>query len=227
MKTPRIFKVDDNTYTIKQRKPYQTKYKSDVAYLLSPINDYVYIFRSEIDNLELAYQPGIYLYKGSSYIVRPKTDEDKKKYSKSRIIELTPDCIFRDLNDDIIEPPTEIITDGDVFKPPIKETDDTALAGMKFAIGKKNINFNSYADRFPDMATKNNGRRALTHGNTLKMDMLTRFANVFDINTGLVFWDKKNCKNPMDKDYSTVYAIFNDDPIDFKDSKIKIEEITR
>jgi hypothetical protein len=227
MNVPKIFKLGDCTYIVKQKKRIQEKFKPDTAYLLSSFNDYVYPFRSEIDDPELAYQPGIYLYKGRPYVIRPRTEEDKIKYSKNRIIELTPDCIFKDLSDDIIEPPVEILTDGDIFKPSIKDTDDIALAGMKYSIGQKNINFNTYADRFPDMATKNNGRRALTHGNTLKMDMLTRFASVFDINAAIAFWDKKGCKNPMAKDYNKVFVIFNDDTIDFKDPDIEIEEITR
>ena len=55
-------------------------------------------------------------------------------YSKDRIITLTPDSIFKDIDDNIIEPPVEPVTDGDIFKPAIKSTDDIALAGMKYAL---------------------------------------------------------------------------------------------
>ena len=206
---------------------YQTEFEDDTAYLLSKYNDYVYPYRPEVDDIEQAYQPGIYVFDGVTHVVRPRTEEDKKLYSKSRIIKLTPNSIFEDIDDNIIEPPIEAITDGDVFKPAIKDSDDIALAGMKYAIGKKNINFNSYANRFSDMATKNNGRRALTHGNTLKMDMLTRFADVFDINAAIAFWDKKGCKNPMAENYDKVFVIFNGDKIDFKDKDIEICEIEK
>lgn len=228
MISPIIFRVNDRTYRVKQKTWYQTEFEEDTAYTLSKYNDYVYPYRPEVTNIKHAYQPGIYVIDGEVTVIRPKTDEEKKLYNKNRTITLTPSSIFEDISSsNIIEPPVEVLTDGDIFKPAIKPTDDIALAGMKYAIGQKNINFNSYANRFPDMATKNNGRRALTHGNTLKMDMLSRFADVFDINAALAFWDKKGCQNPMDKDYNKVFVIFNDDKIDFKDPKIKIEEIEK
>lgn len=227
MISPVIFKTGDRTYRVEQKQWGQTLFDEDTAYLLSRYNPYVYPYRYEVDDEKQAYQPGLYKINNKVFIIMPKTDEDKKIYSKDRLITLTPTSIFDDLSDNIYEPPIEVTTDGDIFKPAIKQTDDIALAGMKYAIGKKNINFNSYANRFPDMATKNNGRRALTHGNTLKMDMLSRFADVFDINAALMFWDKKDCINPMDESHKKVFIIYNDDKIDLKDSDVTIEEIER
>lgn len=227
MISPIIFKLGDRTYRVKQKGWYQKEFEDDTAYLLSKYNEYVYPYRPEITRKEEAYQPGIYTFGDEVYVIRPKTQEDKIKYSKKRLIVLTPDSIFEDIDNNIIEPPVEVVTDGDIFKPAIKQTDDIALAGMKYAIGEKNINFNSYANRFPDMATKNNGRRALTHGNTLKMDMLSRFADIFDINAALVFWDKKGCANPMAENYNKAFVIFNDDKLDFKDPDLEIHEIVK
>lgn len=227
LSSPIIFKLQEKTYRVKQKKWMQTKFKDDCAYLLSKYNDYVYPYRGEISTRDQAYQPGIYKYKDEVIVVRPKTDYEKKLYSKNRLITLTPESIFKNLSDDIINAPEVVITDGDIFKPQIKPTDDMALAAMKFGIGEKNINFNSYANKFSDVATKNNGRRALTHGNTLKMDMLARFADVFDINAALLIWDKEGCPNPMSKDRDTAYIIFNGDEINLKDPSIKIQVITR
>lgn len=227
MISPDIIRIGDRTYRVKQKGWYQKEFEDDTAYLLSKYNDYVYPYRPEVTDIKLAYQPGIYVIKGKVHVIRPQTDEDILEYSKKRIITLTPNSIFDNIDDDIIEPPVEPVTDGDIFKPAIKDTDDIALAGMKYSIGQKNINFNTYANRFPDMATKNNGRRALTHGNTLKMDMMSRFADVFDINAALAFWDKKGCKNPMSEDYNKIYVIYNGDKIDFKDPNIEIEEIRK
>lgn len=227
MISPVIFKLGDRMYRVKQKEWYQDSFEEDTAYLLSKYNDFVYPYRPEVTDIEQAYQPGIYVINRKVVVIRPKNDEDKRAYSKDRLIHLTPESIFENLDDNILEPPIDMMTDGDIFKPAIKSSDDIALAGMKFAIGQKNINFNSYANRFPDMATKNNGRRALTHGNTLKMDMLSRFANVFDINAAIAFWDKKGCLNPMDENYKKVYIIYNDDKLDFKDPSVTIEEIEK
>ena len=227
MISPVIFKTSETTYRVKQKKWGQTEFEDDTAYLLSQYNGYVYPYRPEVRCLSQAYQPGIYTINGNVIIIRPKTKEEKEFYSIKNCITLTPDSIFNDICGNLIEPPPEIATDGDIFKPGIKETDDIALAGMKYAIGQKNINFNSYANRFPDMATKNNGRRALTHGNTLKMDMLARFSDIFDINAAICFWDKYGCKNPMDPSYSKVFVIYNGEPIDFKSPEVTIEEIRK
>ncbi len=221
MATPMIFKLRDETYRVVQKKFYQDKLKQGYAYLLSQYNDYVYPYRGEVDSLDEAVQVGIYLIRGRAFPVRPRNDEERMIFHKDRIIQLTPDCIFRNLNDMVIDPviETEVITDGDVFKPALRQTDDIALAAMKYAIGQKNINFNQYGHKFSDMATKNNGRRALTHGNTLKMDMLSRFADVFDLNAGIIIWDKYGCPNPMSSDYSTVYCVFDDQALDFDNAE--------
>lgn len=227
MLSPIIFKLNDKTYRVKKKEMWQKDFEHGTAYLLSKYNNYVFPYRGKIDDIDDAVYPGLYKMDGVVFAVYPMSDDDKKIYSKERLIYLTPDSIFKNLDDGLVQIPQDVITDGDIFKPAIKQTDDIALAAMKYAIGQKNINFNTYAHRFPDMATKNNGRRALTHGNTLKMDMLSRFADVFDINAALVLWDKKGCKNPMAKNYDKAYIIFNNDKIDLKDDSIKIEEISR
>lgn len=229
MLSPLIFKLDGRALRVEKKKYYQKKFEDDIAYVLSKYNPYVYPYMGKIDDYRDAVDPGLYLIDGHVFIRRPVTQEEKETYSVSNIITLTPESIFKDLNnpsDDYIDPDktTASFGEDEIFKPMIKSSDDMALAGMKFAIGEKNINFNAYANKFSDQATKNNGRRALTHGSALKMDMLSRFANVFDIGVGLVFFDKKGCQNPMDKHYKKAYVIFDSDSVDL--SKKEFVEIT-
>ena len=222
MLSPLIFKFDGRALRVEKKQPYQTKFDEDIAYVLSKYNPYVYPYRGKIKSHKEALYPGIYKLDGLAYIRRPITDEEKEAYSVSHIIMLTPESIFKDLdvNECIsIDTSSPIYGEDESFKPQITSKDDIALAGMKFAIGKKNINFNSYANKFTDAATKNNGRRALTHGTTLKMEMLSRFANVFDIGVGLIFFDKMNCTNPMDENYKQAYVIFDSDSIDLSEKE--------
>ena len=224
MLSPLIFKLDGRAIRVEKKKMYQTKFNDDTAYLLSKYNPYVYPYNGKVKNYKHAVNVGIYLIDGKPYVKRPSTDHEREIYSIKNIIKLTPESIFNNIttgNDEYvdIEQTTTSFGEDEIFKPAIKSTDDLALAGMKFALGKKNINFNSYANKFTDQATKNNGRRALTHGNTLKMDMLSRFANVFDIGVGLVFFDKEDCPNPMDKNYKTAYVIFDSDSVDLSNKE--------
>lgn len=59
------------------------------------------------------------------------------------------------------------------------------------------------------------------------MEMASRFADVFDLNMGLVVWDKVGAKSPMDPNYSTVYCVFDDDELDFKNPKYTFKTIER
>ena len=223
MLSPLIFKYDGRVLRVKKRKPYQIKYDDDTAYILGKYNPYIYPYRGKITDVHDAVDPGIYIYNKNTYIVRPVTDSEKIMYSIKNIIELTPESIFKDLNrESLINTSDDIYntSDDELFKPKINENDDIALAGLKFALSKKDILFGSYSSKFQDNATKNNGKRAITHGSSLKMEMLSRFADVFDLNVGLVFADKNGCINPMDKKYSKVYVIYDSDPIDFNDKEI-------
>jgi hypothetical protein len=222
--------LDDKIYRVEEKRWRQKKFKRDHAYLLGSMNDYVYPYRGEIENIEFAHQVGIYLLKEGNrkkVIVRkPKSDYDKMLYSKKRIFELTPDVIFNQLQDDIDDIPEIVTAEGDIFAPPITPEDDIALAGMKYVIGKKQIDFNQYANRFESPSMKNNGRNALMKGHTLKMEMANRFSQVFDINFALLFWDKPGAKNPASKN-GEVFVIFNNEEIDLKDPDIDFITIER
>ena len=216
MLSPLIFKLDGRALRVEKKSFYQDKFKDDTAYVLSKYNPYVYPYYGKINDRSEIEGPGIYILHKKVYIQRPINEDERKTYDRRNIIELTPESIFRDLDRSECLEFDNIAAFGedDIFTPPITTKDDMALAGMKFAIGKKQVNFNAYGHKFTDSATKNNGRRALTHGTTLKMEMLSRYANVFDLGVGLVFYDKVGCTNPMDKNYKTAYVIFDSEPTD-------------
>ena len=222
----RIFRIGEETYRIKKRKKDQDKFKAEYAYI-TDYGKYVYIYRKEVECLDECIEPGIYIYDNVAYMAPPITLEDEYKYSVDRVKTITPDSIFKSIEDDLIDYPTDIGNVSDVFKPTIQEGDDISLAGMKYVLGKKNISFNSYAHRFTDMSTKNNGRKALLNGNTLKMSMLSRFAEVFDINAAMLLWDKPGCINPISPNRDTVYMICDSDDIDLKSNKVKISHIEK
>lgn len=217
MLSPLIFKLDGRALRVEKKGMYQKKFQDDTAYILSKYNPYVYPYRGKVDDYHDAIYPGIYIIDKKPFLVRPITDIEKDTYSIKNIITLTPESIFKNLDKsecidlDITE---STFGDDEIFKPEIKSSDDIALAGLKYAIAKKNINFNAYANKFQDSATKNNGKRAITHGSSLKMDMLNRFSTIFDIGVGLVFFDKNGCQNPMDKDNKEAYVIFDSDYTD-------------
>ena len=221
MLSPLIFKLDGRALRVEKKSFYQNKFKDDTAYVLSKYNPYVYPYYGKIKDKSEITGPGIYILDNKVYVQRPINSDERKLYDRRNIIKLTPESIFKDLDrseclefDNIV-----LFGEDDIFTPVITAKDDIALAGMKFAISKKRINFNNYGHKFTDSATKNNGRRALTHGTTLKMEMLSRYANVFDLGVGLVFYDKQDCPNPMDKEYKKAYVIFDSEPTDLNEKE--------
>lgn len=227
MLSPLIFKMDGRALRVEKKQFYQTSFKDDTAYIFSKYNPYVYPYHGKVADLRDICSPGIYIYNKQVIVRRPINDEERKKYHIRNIIRLTPESIFENLDKkECIEFTPDIYACGenDIFLPVITPKDDIALAGTKFAIGKKKINFNSYGHKFSDQATKNNSRRAITHGTSLKMEMLSRYADVFDFGVALLFWDKKNCSNPMDPEYKKAYAIFDSEVVDL--NKKNIEEIS-
>jgi hypothetical protein len=227
-----IFKTDDKTYRVEKKEWGQEEFERDYAYTMSDFNPYVYPYRGEIDNIEYAASVGLYTIKHGDmkihFTVSPKNNRDRQLYNRDRIIPLTPEIILTKLKDDIGELDDIVMSDGDIFAPQIKHTDDIALAGMKYSIGKKQVVFNAYTDRFQSESNRNNRKAGLVSGKTLKMDMLALYGEVFDINTGLIFWDKEGSTHPMDKDgVRRVYTIFNGEAIQLDDKDIVFKEIER
>lgn len=212
-----FIRIDSTTYRVYVKDP-NVQLEEGNAYLISPINDYVYPYRGTITDLSHAMLVGIYSVKDrrNYLVIWPKTDLDKRKYSKTRIFQLTPDTIFTKLaDDDIIDAPAYVINDENLFLPEIYSTDDIALAGAKYCMREKKIDFNIYANKFPTQVMKNNMRRLLTNGGgTLKMDMAERWGAIVGVNVGIVFWDKDGEQYPIDKepgDKRKLYLATNSD----------------
>lgn len=86
---------------------------------------------------------------------------------------------------------------GDVYKPPLLETDSAEMRAMKECIIAKNIDLDKYKDRFG--ANYPNDKRKLKDDN-ITLNMISRMCENLDIKLDLVFTDvNSNVPNAMNK----------------------------
>ena len=93
---------------------------------------------------------------------------------------------------------TTLTTDiGDIFKPPIEDSDTPETAAFKAAVIEKNIDINKYKPRFGSVSAFNNGRRGIIEQD-ITFNKLKYYCNIFDMKATLIIEDKnENVANPI------------------------------
>ena len=88
---------------------------------------------------------------------------------------------------------------GDIFKPPILETDSVETAALKEAITAKCMDIKKYQHRFGSASAFNNARRAMT-SEEVTLNKLKQYSNIFDMKVTMIIEDKHpDVPNPIGK----------------------------
>jgi len=166
-------------------------------------------------------QPGIYADEDDElHIVHPKTDKEKSLYHLSRVFKITPETINTDLSKYLSEiDVNDLKYTGQVFEPPIKNIDDVGIKAVRLALWLKRIDFNSYRNRFVTPADRANAKKALMKHSTLTFSKLKDYADVFDLNYGVILFDKSDAKDPMFKEKKAI-VVFNNQTFPINDENI-------
>ena len=86
---------------------------------------------------------------------------------------------------------------GEIYRPPMLETDTAAMRAVKESISAKNIDLDKYKDRFG--ANYPNDKRKLKD-NDITLNMLERICENLDMKVDIIITDKdENVPNPMNK----------------------------
>jgi hypothetical protein len=224
-----IIKLEGGIYRVYSLEPFQRKFEIGSAYYNAcGFDPYVYPYRGKIDKYDEAKEVGVYLLRTEDkkrvIYVQPDNEKEKSKYHNRRIKVLSPDIIFEHFADDISESDNIILnTDGNVFTPSINPDDDINMKLIKYALYKKQIDFNGYAKRFDDVNDKNNHRKLLLNNNKLSLDKLMKLCEVFDIDFGILFWDRPNASSPMSND-NNAFMLYNNGEFDVVQPNIEIIE---
>lgn len=168
-------------------------------------------------------QPGIYTREGQPpLVIYPKTDAERKLYSVNRIFEITPETINSELTEYLKDVNlTDLKYTGNVFTPRISEHDDVGMKAVKLALIKKQFDFDSYKGRFTKPHDKANSKKALDTGKTLTFRKLDEYADVFDLEYGIILFDKEGARDPLSPSGKAM-VVFNDVAYPIEDKNIEV-----
>lgn len=201
MKERKYFNVGNMRYRVKNFNP-EKKLKQGYAYVKDNL---VLPFRGKIKKSELG---KIKLEIGIYKVVDKETKEEfykvvkplyRKEYDIKNIYVIDKDYISDIIEEEGIHVDKDIILmdSGDIFAPPILETDNILQRIIKTALKEKKIDLKAYANRFESATDMNNFRRAIMkHG--MSVDKFEKWCNILDIEYTIYFKDKPGCLNPME-----------------------------
>lgn len=133
----------------------------------------------------------------------PVTDEDKKEYSSSKIIDFSDIHSLRDniLVNEKLKSAEEarLTTINNVLQLEIPDSNSIELKAIKQAINEKHIDVDSYKQKFPTDSDFNNDMRALKNPdlNNISFFKARRILNAFDLDMTLILEDKPGAVNPI------------------------------
>lgn len=137
---------------------------------------------------------------------KPKTEEEKKIYSKDNIIDFDNTSNLREM----IEKQAKLeraeknilLSTGNIYTPLTKEEDTPEFALLKNAIRKKQIDIEAYKPRFG--SDFSNNLRLVSTGNSITFNKLKTIASALDIEAELILRDKKGAANPIGQELHTI-----------------------
>ena len=143
-----IMLVDGDCFMVEGYSKY-TKPQEGYAYLMS--NGLVYPYRGKYDSM-LSFKPGLYTKK-KEHVVIPFPKEQWELYSEDNLITLDPRRIIKELSnnpDDFADRETieEALSNGEMLRPVIKDTDDFLKYLIKSIILEKGVSVNQCKKAF-------------------------------------------------------------------------------
>ncbi len=134
-----------------------------------------------------------------SRVYLPTSAEDKKAYSKDKLVDFSKATSYDELanlQQTVINMEKDVLTNPDntsVY--PIDEKDSPAMKLLKEAVNKKHINLDNYEHRFG--SNYNNDKR-IFNKNTVSLTMMERMADALDMKLTLTLQDSKpDVPNPI------------------------------
>lgn len=163
--------------------------------------NYFLPIRTNCNNLD---KPGIYCSDGKISMITYPDEESETAYmpEKDDVIVFADHNSLQTLSDAKKKLDENInklleVDGGDVYKPPLLETDSAEMRAMKECIIAKNIDLDKYKDRFG--ANYPNDKRKLKDDN-ITLNMISRMCENLDIKLDLVFTDTNDdVPNAMNK----------------------------
>lgn len=136
---------------------------------------------------------------------RPETNDEKEMYDSKNIIDFDNAKSFADnikkMDKIKMAESARLTTKNNILQLQTNEADSPELVAIKEAINLKNIDAESYKDRFPSDSDFNNDMRLLKDNKNTNISFfkMKRILDAFDIEANLTIKDKQNALNPIGK----------------------------
>jgi hypothetical protein len=192
---------DENSYRVKAYYK-GMKMKKGYAYMK---NDIVYIYRGKLKDAADPSIPGVYkISAGNHKFVKPSKSE-RDIYSVDNVRSLAIDDIMKELtkNKERFQQPedVEIINDNsELFIPTISVDDDFLKVLIKKAIIAKQMNINSYKNKFRDEYSLNNMKSGLKKKTKMTVSKFRDWCEILGLSFEMVVYDSgKDPFNPLNE----------------------------
>ena len=149
-------------------------------------------------------KPGIYSSDGKISFINYPSEEEESTYmpTEDDILIFSDHTSLQSLSDakkKLDENINRLVENdgGEIYRPPLLETDTAAMRAVKESISAKNIDLDKYKDRFG--ANYPNDKRKLKD-NDITLNMLERICENLDMKVDIIITDmNENVPNPMNK----------------------------
>lgn len=156
---------------------------------------YVYIFRGRLKKHDFKMPGSIYIDKKDNFIWVPHEDDVKEKFHISNCEEMSKEYIKQKLNNPNlkikeINPELLEVIDGEIFAPPIKDSDDILKRVIKTTLQNAKINIKSLKSKFNNDYDLNNLKSQLVKPGAMSSKYFQRWAEVLDIDIEVIVRNK-------------------------------------
>lgn len=178
-------------------------YKTGDDSILS--NDpYIYIYRGKLKKNDIKIPGSIYKKNNGDFLWTPLDPELANKYHLSQCKELSKEIIAAKLNDpnlklNQITPELLEASDGEVFAPQIRETDDILKRVIKTTLQHMKINIKSLKNKFSNDYDLNNLKSQLVKEGAMSSKYFIRWAEILDINIEVIVTNKPGSNKLQDE----------------------------
>ena len=156
---------------------------------------YIYIYRGKITKNTIKIPGSIYKKANGDYLWIAHDPQNADKYHLSKCIEISKETILEKLNDPNLKlhqvtPALLETSDGEIFAPPIRETDDILKRVIKTTLQNMRINIKSLKSKFSNDYDLNNLKSQLVKEGAMSSKYFIRWAEILDINIEVIVTNK-------------------------------------
>ena len=170
--------------------------KDEAAYIK---DNFVYLYRGKYKKDE-SLEPGVYINGDKAVFIDPITRGDVKRYSVSNVINVDTNKIIDELinkKDSFvsIKDSEILISNSDMFIPPIKDTDDPLKKIIKQAIIAKKVNISIYKNKVNNEYGLTNMKSALLRDTHMSIKYFKMWLEVLDLDFKIILKDNGDPAN--------------------------------